>query len=754
MNVGLLFSLTGTTAITERGQCLMAQYAIYEFNKMNKRVEVIVRDIASDPVKAAAEAEALARQGVKVFVGCYTSACRKAILPILEKYECMLVYPTCYEGMECHANVFYTGEVPNQQVHVLLDFLTKQYGKKVYCIGTDYIYPRETNVQVKKYIKEIEGMVVGEQYVPFGHQQFYTILKDVVAKQPNAIFLTLVGSSIIPFYKTYYELGIDPETIPIFSPITQETEIAAMKREYTAGHYTAASYFQSLNNDENQRFLKDFKRHTKHDQAVSSVMFNTYLGTKLMLEAMEKAKTTEFRSIFYKLSRQEIEYACGSIQVQNNYRHIARHSRVGRVMKNGQFSIVWDSSGKISAKPFMEKENTNSINSHVLDIWSKISDEAIVVLSKKNEIIYLSKRATQILKQSSSDLNSILNVSRLKQSFHLTSYDALDQKLMVLTPKPSTSISQSPMKFHMIKTINENYKKQLKIGMVAAKSMANVLLMGETGTGKELMARAIHLESDRRNKPFIAVNTAAIPKDLIASELFGFIGGSFTGAKKEGKKGKFEAADGGTLFLDEIGEMPYELQVALLRAIETRKIMRIGENREIEVDVRIIAATNRNLKDEIAYNGTFRSDLYYRLNVLSITVPSLRERAEDIPQLAKEIIEELCNKYGKETKYISDRALERMINYPWPGNVRELKNALEHAILIGGSSEVIDTQHLPEDVLILQGKNPLTKNTIKNTERELIEQTIKATESITEAAKILGISRSTLYRKLKEYRRS
>ncbi|WP_085507147.1 transporter substrate-binding protein [Thalassobacillus devorans] len=755
MKIGLLFSLTGTTAITERGQCAMAQYAVYEFNKTHKPVEVIIRDIASDPVKAAAEAELLAQNGVKIFVGCYTSACRKAILPVLEKYECMLVYPTLYEGMECHANVFYTGEVPNQQVHILLDFLTYQYGKKVYCIGTDYIYPRETNIQVKKYMKEKEGAVVGEYYVPFGHKQFFTILQDVMVKKPDAIFLTLVGSSVIPFYETYYELGIDPEAIPVFSPITKETEIAAMKPEYAAGHYGAASYFQSLDNDDNQRFLREFRRHTKHDQVVSSVMYNTYLGTKLTLEAIMQAQTTEFRSIFYELSSRKIESACGSILVEDNYRHLARPSRIGRVMDDGQFSIVWDSSGKISARPFMEKKTEQPrLESDVIDLLTQISEEAVVVLSNQNEIVYSSQKANQLIQQHANGIKSPSSLVKLESSFHLNYYKAQDQKLMVITPKPAISINQSPKKFDKIKTLNEAFKKQLEIGEVAAKSTANVLITGETGTGKEVMARAIHMESDRKEEPFVAVNTGAIPKDLIASELFGYTGGSFTGAKKGGGIGKFEAANGGTLFLDEIGDMPYELQVALLRVIESRKIVRVGDHLERDVDVRIIAATNRNLKDEIAFNGTFRSDLYYRLNVLSIDIPPLRQRKEDLAQLVDDIIEEICDKYRSSPKKISSKAIEKISNYPWPGNVRELKNILEQAVLFAHNQEEIEVQHLPEELYVENERYVSSRSSLKNNERELIQEVIKSSSSITDAAKTLGISRSTLYRKLKEYKLS
>ena len=224
--------------------------------------------------------------------------------------------------------------------------------------------------------------------------------------------------------------------------------------------------------------------------------------------------------------------------------------------------------------------------------------------------------------------------------------------------------------------------------------------------------------------------------------------------KEEGGKGKFEAANGGTLFLDEIGEVSHDLQVALLRVIETGKVMRIGENIERKIDVRIIAATNRNLKEEIERPGSFRADLFYRLNVLSITIPSLCERPEDIPHLSKDLLQKICDAYGRDTKLLSYQAEEKLKSYPWPGNIRELRNSLEHAVLMAKNNSLIDIPHLPNHISMREEKKEEAQRWIKNNERNLIENALKSTATIKAASEVLGISRSTLYRKLKEYKLS
>jgi transcriptional regulator with PAS, ATPase and Fis domain len=213
---------------------------------------------------------------------------------------------------------------------------------------------------------------------------------------------------------------------------------------------------------------------------------------------------------------------------------------------------------------------------------------------------------------------------------------------------------------------------------MAALTNSNVLITGESGTGKELMAQSIHNASDRSHMPFVAINCGALPRGLVESELFGYEGGSFTGSKKTGNPGKFELADGGTIFLDEIGDMPLDVQVALLRVIQEKEVCRIGGSKPKRIDIRIIAATNKNLAEEVQ-NKTFRQDLYYRLNVLVINMPSLRKRKEDLEPLINSILERIKSRTNKPYLAIEVQAMNLLKSYDWPGNIRELENILERA---------------------------------------------------------------------------
>ena len=293
-----------------------------------------------------------------------------------------------------------------------------------------------------------------------------------------------------------------------------------------------------------------------------------------------------------------------------------------------------------------------------------------------------------------------------------------------------------------------------------------VLIMGETGTGKELVAMAIHYRGPRRKHPFFPVNCAAIPETLLESELFGHERGSFTGAV-ERRKGKFELANGGTLFMDEIGEMAASTQAKILRVIEDHTFQRIGGGELIQVDVRVVSATNKDLAKEVA-NGRFREDLYYRLSVFPIRLPPLRERKKDIEELARYFLQKSSAETGKVVLRISDAALEAMRAYPWPGNVRELQNTIKRAALLS-TENVIEPQHLglkdsaaPEAgaggsleqeierlLTSLQKGNVVPLDKI---EEIFIRQALNVTDgNITEAANRLGVSRSTIYRKLQEY---
>jgi formate hydrogenlyase transcriptional activator len=274
---------------------------------------------------------------------------------------------------------------------------------------------------------------------------------------------------------------------------------------------------------------------------------------------------------------------------------------------------------------------------------------------------------------------------------------------------------------------------------------STVLISGETGTGKELIARAIHKRSGRSSRAFIRVNCAAIPSSLIASELFGHEKGAFTGAVQR-RLGRFESADGGTILLDEVGDLPAETQVALLRVLQERELERVGSSHPIAVDVRVVAATNRDLEAAVA-SGAFRQDLYYRLNVFPIRVPPLRERADDIPVLVAYLVERYAKKAGKSIRHIAKRTMELFQRYDWPGNVRELQNVIERAVVLcDGATFTIDESWLKRDHL-------LAATLESNREKVLIESALAEAKGRvsgrTGAATKLGIPRQTLDSKIK-----
>lgn len=290
-----------------------------------------------------------------------------------------------------------------------------------------------------------------------------------------------------------------------------------------------------------------------------------------------------------------------------------------------------------------------------------------------------------------------------------------------------------------------------------ADTEASVLVTGESGTGKELVARLLHKHSRRKTAPFVPVNCAAIPDTLLESELFGHTAGSFTGAKS-GRRGLFLEADRGSLFLDEIGEIPMAVQPKLLRALEERSIRPIGSNNELPVDVRVIAATNRDLESAVE-QGRFREDLFYRLNVIQIEVPPLRARGADVILLAMRFVEQIAARSDKKLVGISAPAAEKLLEYNWPGNVRELRNAVERAVALARFEEIV-VEDLPGKIRAYQGSqilvgsdNPAELSTLESVERRYIQHVLKAAGgNKTLAARILGLDRKTLYRKLRDFR--
>jgi transcriptional regulator with PAS, ATPase and Fis domain len=287
-----------------------------------------------------------------------------------------------------------------------------------------------------------------------------------------------------------------------------------------------------------------------------------------------------------------------------------------------------------------------------------------------------------------------------------------------------------------------------------ADSPTNLLITGESGTGKELVAKAIHYNSDRRGGPFIPVNCAAIPEPLLESELFGHMRGAFTDAKVD-KRGLFEEAQKGTLFLDEISELPLMLQAKILRAIQEREIRRVGANKPIGVDVRIIAATNLNLTEEVKAKR-FREDLYYRLNVIELRLPPLRERREDILLLVDAFMKKCGESRGKQIQGVSESALAMLVDYAWPGNVRELENVMERAVTLSRSDKIVPDD-LPLTIQGARGDRRVLDEAVERTlpldevEKEYIRKILEKTGGNKyQAAHVLGIDRKTLYRKLAE----
>ncbi|MGD0304548.1 MAG: sigma-54 dependent transcriptional regulator [Candidatus Acidiferrales bacterium] len=279
-----------------------------------------------------------------------------------------------------------------------------------------------------------------------------------------------------------------------------------------------------------------------------------------------------------------------------------------------------------------------------------------------------------------------------------------------------------------------------------------VLIYGESGTGKELVARALHGSSPRRDEPFVEVNCAAIPEELIESELFGHRKGSFAGAHED-KIGKFERANGGTLFLDEVGDMSLKTQSKVLRILDENRVQPIGSNHPVNVDVRVIAATNKQLDEEITRNA-FREDLFYRLNVIPFYVPALRERTEDLPIIAAHFLAEFCKDYGRKPKEFTAAAMEILLQYPWPGNVRELKNLVERLVIVCPSEE-IEPQHLPPELFRGASKSPQKpyeslQEARSAYEREFVLRKLEESRwNMTKAAAALGLERSHLYRKMR-----
>ena len=407
----------------------------------------------------------------------------------------------------------------------------------------------------------------------------------------------------------------------------------------------------------------------------------------------------------------------------------------------------------------IEKYNSKFIEIFKLDndIYNKDISE-ILSFTKRTKDNYENKTYSFYYKKGNYTLNGVYSINKIILKNELKGYviDFIDKKNAI---KNYNKINKD-YRITLDSIIGESdaIKSTKREALMAAKSTSTVLITGESGTGKELFARAIHTHSDRCDNPFIAVNCAAIPDNLLESELFGYEEGAFTGAKKGGKLGKFELANRGTIFLDEIGDMSLNLQAKLLRVLQEKELNKIGSKSNTSIDVRIVAATNKDLESMVS-KGTFREDLYYRLNVIPISLPSLRERKDDIPLLINYMIKEYSIKLNKHITGMDEDVLNLLINHRWSGNIRELQNIIEYSVNMSSNSIIT------MDIILNRIKNIEYIEVTKSNEdiRRLDElekkEIIKAINKYKDykkdkelIAKALGISRATLYRKIEKYK--
>ncbi|MHA7056612.1 sigma-54-dependent transcriptional regulator [Aquimarina sp. M1] len=381
------------------------------------------------------------------------------------------------------------------------------------------------------------------------------------------------------------------------------------------------------------------------------------------------------------------------------------------------------------------------------DIRAKNPNTQVVIMTGYAEI----DMAVNAIKQGAFDyLSKPFNPDKILQIIEKALHtETKDQEFVNKKPIEKDNIT-TPINSSFVKGISDASKKLNEYVALVAPTRMSVLVIGDSGTGKEYVASSIHKASKRADKPFVPVDCGAIPKEIASSEFFGHIKGSFTGAVND-KVGHFEAANGGTLFLDEIGNLSYELQVQLLRALQERKIKPVGSNKEIDVDIRVIAATNEDLSNAVK-EGEFREDLYHRLNEFSIKVPPLKDRIEDLMLFANYFLEESNAELDKHVVGFADEVLDTFKKYDWPGNLRELKNIVRRSVLLS-QNDMITLEVLPNDVAYASHHAKQTYGLFKNqNEQELILDALeKANGNKAKAARMLDIDRKTLYNKLKQY---
>ena len=360
IKVGILHSLSGTIAIIERSLHNAELLAIDEINAaggvMGKMIEPVIEDTQSMVQVFADKAKKLILEDKVVAVlGCYTSASRQSVLPVFEQYNNVLLYPTLYEAQECSKNCFYTGCVPNQQLDDFVPWLIENVGPKFYMIGSNYIYPKETNREVKALLKAHGGIDVGEEYAPLGHTEFSTNINKIVSKKPDVVFSDLVGDSVIAFYKQFAGFGITADDIIIATPITTEQETIAMGPENGLGHLTSFNYFQSVDTPENKKFVKAFKAKYGKNEVTNAVMEAAYFQTFMLAQAIEKTQSTDADALIFEgLPGQEYQAPGGLVKIDEENHHTWLWPKIGRANEEGQFDIIWERDDWVRPDPWVD----------------------------------------------------------------------------------------------------------------------------------------------------------------------------------------------------------------------------------------------------------------------------------------------------------------------------------------------------------------------------------------------------------------
>ncbi|OLS40085.1 sigma-54-dependent Fis family transcriptional regulator [Bacillus sp. MRMR6] len=426
---------------------------------------------------------------------------------------------------------------------------------------------------------------------------------------------------------------------------------------------------------------------------------------------------------------------------------------------------IVDSNGNVvawnpTAESMYETAADNIMGAQITDFFKK---ESVVLMSTLME----GKGVTRQYNQPKQDVHVLINtlpvlkdgtvIGGISVEREITEIVKLNDELTTTTAyiqdlESKMEVHDIDDPFHKIKGRSQALNSSVALAKKVAQTDATVMITGESGVGKELYAQAIHKASDRGDGPFVDLNCGAIPAALFESELFGYEKGAFTGAVKEGRLGKIAAAKGGTLFLDEIGELPLELQVKMLRVLQEKQYYRVGGTSPIPVDVRIIAATNRDL-EKMVEEGRFREDLYYRLNVVSISIPPLRDRIEDLPELVQLFLQEFSLKYKKPVPAIDPEVMVAFMHFPWNGNIRQLKNTIERMMILADDNQITSLL-LPAGLFknIQAPQMTIFQETIGGNERSKVVQAMQKTYgNKSAAAKLLGMSRVTLYNKLKKY---